>query len=153
MRVPSWYDLSIDRSSSESVLEAASVPKFMKPAGCKITSHSWDGAARIMAIKYECPEKIYTSNFGYPIALEITKFKTPVNQYVRKGFRLTTTDYHGHVIDKSRDNQALVQTMSVLGKFSQAEIQLNGDRNRENAGRISLYNSVTLFLSSDIPFQ
>jgi len=31
------------------------------------------------------------------------------------------------VMDKSRDNQALVQTMSVLGKFSQAEIQLNGD--------------------------
>jgi hypothetical protein len=43
--------------------------------------------------------------------------------------------------------------MSELGKFSQAEIQLNGDANRENAGRISLYNSVTLFFTSNIPFQ
>jgi len=127
IEVPSWYDLSEDRQSSESVLEAASVPKFIKPVGCKITKHNFDGAARIMAIEYLCPKGVETSSFGYPIALEITKFKTPVNQYVRKGFRLTTTDGHGHVMDKSRDNQALVQTMSVLGKFSQAEIQLNGD--------------------------
>ena len=46
-----------------------------------------------------------------------------------------------------------MRPMSVLGRFAQVEIQLNGDENRKNAGRISLYNSVTLFLSSEIPFQ
>ena len=60
LRVPSWYDLSIERASSESMLVKTSVPTFIKPTGCTIEKHNWEGPSRIFEIFYECPKDIPT---------------------------------------------------------------------------------------------
>ena len=56
-------------------------------------------------------------------------------------------------MDQSSERMNLMPPMQVLGKFKNLEIKLNGDENNKNAGRISLYNSITIFLTSTIPFQ
>jgi len=43
--------------------------------------------------------------------------------------------------------------MQILGKFKTTEMYLLGDENDHNAGRISLYNRVQIYLASSIPFQ
>jgi len=87
------------------------------------------------------------------IYIEINKFKTPVNLDTRNGFQLTTTDAQGAIIDHSDAKQPLRPNMQQLGKFTTTEMYLLGDENNQNAGRISLYNRVQIYLASSIPFQ
>jgi len=133
------------------MLGPKSVPTFKQPTDFEITKHTWDSSANVITILYKGPKDITPQE--KKIMLEITNLKTPVNQFTRRGFQLTTTDKYSWVIDQSSSNEALLPPMQVLEKFKATEIRLNGDENKKNVGRISLYNSLTIFLTSKIPFQ
>ena len=132
------------------MLGPESVPSFEQPADFEITKFSWDSSAKVITILYKGPRDITPQE--KKILLSITNLKTPVNQFTRRGFQLTTTDKYQWVIDQSSSNEALLPPMQVLEKFKATEIRLNGDENKKNVGRISLYNSITIFLTSRIPF-
>jgi len=124
VKVPSWYDITDDMMSTDSLLGHDSKAKFVRPPGMKIDKEVFDSANRAFTI-------FYTSNKEHgsadEINIEIDNFKTPVNLNPRNGFQLTTTDQDGAIVDHSDAKQPLRPNMQILGKFSTTEMYLLGD--------------------------
>ena len=84
----------------------------------------------------------------------MTNFKNPVNMNRKNGFKLTTLDSQGFLIDTTSDNLQLITPMTELGQLTDApDIITLGDAEGKNVGRIQEYNSIQLFFDSYIPFE
>lgn len=84
IKVPAWYDMTSTIYSTESMLGPKSKPSFKAPNDFEVVKFTWDTSARSMVIEYKGPNDIDPNS--KKIVLEITEFKTPVNQYTRRGF-------------------------------------------------------------------
>ena len=83
----------------------------------------------------------------------LTNFKNPVNKELKKGFRITTLDSKGYLVDQSEPDLALSTRMTESGTLVSKELLMLGDSNGENRGRVFEYNKLRFVLSSNIPFE
>ena len=107
-------------------------------------------AASLLTIKYSGTRVITNTEKA---VFRITNFKNPVNKDLKKGFRITTLDSKGYLVDQSEPNLALATRMTEAGTLVSKELLMLGDSNGENRGRIFEYNKLRFVLSSNIPFE
>lgn len=87
------------------------------------------------------------------MVFKITDFKNPVNREIVKGFRVTTMDSQGFLVNQSEANLKLNTPMTIPGSLSGKEVLMLGDAEGENIGRVFEYNKMSFFMSSYIPFE
>jgi hypothetical protein len=153
VQVPAWFIISDEKQpavlSSESMLDFTSGGLFQSHPDFVVTNNRFDASSRSLLISYSGPEDIE----GEEVTLRITEFKNPVNKKEKYGFRMTTQDTLGYLIDVSDENMRLETEMTILGELNNEEIAVLGDEAGGNQGTVSTYNKVALFLSSYIPFE
>ena len=93
---------------------------------------------------YEGPADITNET----IVLKINNFQNPVNKKTKLGFRMTTQDPLGYLIEQSHINLELATEMTISGELSYEDIQVLGDEYAEDVGRVSTYNKVALTIGS-----
>jgi len=155
--VPPWFTLSEQKVpplfSSDSMLGFDSTATIAMPhaaEGFEVRRTNFDASSRALQIFYSGSRTIQA---GEKVIFKITSFKNPVNQEVKKGFRVTTVDQQGYLIDQSEQNLSLSTPMNEVGNLIGKELAMLGDSNGQNIGRLFTYNTLSFFMSSYIPFE
>ena len=118
--------------------------------GFRVTDTAFDASSRSLTMVYT-GTRILTST--EQIVFTIDNLRNPVNKETKKGFRVTTQDKEGYLVDQSEAELALATKMTKVGKLVGKEVSLLGDANGVNIGRIFEYNQISFFLNSQIPFE
>lgn len=138
--------------SSESMLNRNSEATFNSHnnEGFQVTKTDYDQSTNSLEISYIGTRVITNKE---EISFSITEFKNPVNMNPKIGFRITTQDSAGYMVDQSVPDLVLDTPMTIVGNLVGKELSLLGDSNGQNIGRIYEYNKLQFFLSSYIPFE
>ena len=99
VQVPAWFIISDEKQphilSSESMLDFSSAGLFDSHPEYEVTSSQFDASSRSLLISYTGPEDLS----GEEVILRFTNFKNPVNKKAKSGFKMTTQDALGYLID------------------------------------------------------
>ena len=87
------------------------------------------------------------------VTFKIDQFKNPVNKNKKSGFRVTTQDSLGYLVDQSEEDLLLETEMTIVGNLDSKEVSMLGDSSGQNVGRVFEYNKISFFMSSYIPFE
>ena len=118
--------------------------------GFQVTKTDFDQSTNSLEISYRGTRVIQNTE---SIGFSITEFKNPVNKNPKFGFRITTQDSAGYMVNQSVPDLTLDTEMAIVGNLVNKELALLGDSNGLNIGRIFEYNKLSFFLNSYIPFE
>ncbi len=98
----------------------------------KVTRTQQDTEKNTLMIEYETSRDITET-----VYLEVFSFNNPVDMIVKGGFKVTTADQQGFLIDESDANISLFTQMTIPQTLGEVAIQLLGDNQGMNKGMIS----------------
>ncbi len=118
--------------------------------GFEVIRSNFDASSRSLLVQYTGTRQITAQE---NVVFKITDFKNPVNRETVKGFRVTTMDSQGFLVNQSEANLKLNTPMTIPGSLSGKEVLMLGNAEGENIGRVFEYNKMSFFMSSYIPFE
>ena len=84
--------------------ESEAIFKSHAGEGFGVLSSNFDASSRSLTIQYSGTRMIPV---GEQVMFTVSHFKNPVNKETKRGFRITTQDSQGYLVDQSEDNIAL----------------------------------------------